>query len=178
VKELKGTRTEKNLMEALAGESQAFSKYMFFAGVAKREGYHQIAAVFEETAFNEKEHAKVWAKKLGLIGDTRDNLKHAAEGENYEWTTMYKDFAEVADEEGFPEIAKLFREVASVEVVHEERYKKLLERVESGTVFKRPEPIKWHCRNCGYIYEGTEAPEVCPACDHPQSFYEPTPENY
>ncbi|MGI6620367.1 MAG: rubrerythrin [Bacillota bacterium] len=177
-KELKGTRTEKNLMEALAGESEAFAKYTFFSGVARREGYHQIAAIFDETAYNEKEHAKVWAKFLGLIGDTKQNLKHAADGENYEWTTMYKQFAVVADEEGFPEIAKKFREVASVEVKHEERYRRLLERLETDCVFKRPEPIKWHCRNCGYIHEGPEAPEVCPACDHPRSFYQPAPENY
>lgn len=178
MKELKGTRTEKNLMEAIAGEAQALAKYLWFAGVARREGYHQIAAVFEETAYNEKEHAKVWAKQLGLIGDTKENLKNAAEGENYEWTTMYKQFAEVAEEEGFPEIAKLFREVAAIETEHEKRYRQLLERLESGTAFKRPEPIKWHCRNCGYIYEGTEAPEICPACDHPRNFYQPAPENY
>ncbi|NLC15414.1 MAG: rubrerythrin family protein [Firmicutes bacterium] len=165
-------------MEALAGESEAFAKYTFFSGVARREGYHQIAAIFDETAYNEKEHAKVWAKFLGLIGDTKQNLKHAADGENYEWTTMYKQFAVVADEEGFPEIAKKFREVASVEVKHEERYRRLLERLETDCVFKRPEPIKWHCRNCGYIHEGPEAPEVCPACDHPRSFYQPAPENY
>lgn len=178
MKKLEGTQTEKNLQAAFAGESQARNKYSYYAGVAKSEGYNQIAAIFEETADNERAHAKVWAKLLGLIGSTEKNLKDAAEGENYEWTTMYKEFAETADKEGFADIAKLFREVAEVEEAHEKRYKKLLERVKSGTVFTRPEPIKWHCRNCGYIHEGTEAPEVCPACAHPKSFYQPLPENY
>ncbi len=178
MKELKGSQTEKNLMTAFSGESEARSKYTYFAGVARRAGYHQIAAIFEETAYNEQEHAKVWAKLLGMIGDTSENLKHAAEGENYEWTTMYKNFAETADEEGFTEIAQLFREVADVERAHENRYRKLLERVDSKTVFSRPEPIKWHCRNCGYIHDGIEAPEICPACAHPQSFYQPLAENY
>jgi len=178
LKELKGTQTEKNLLAAFAGESQARNKYSYFAGVARREGYHQIAAIFEETADNEKEHAKVWAKLLGFIKNTEKNLEDAAQGENHEWTTMYKDFAETADKEGFGDIATLFREVAEVEEAHEKRYRKLLERVTSGTVFSRPEPIKWHCRNCGYIHEGTEAPEVCPACAHPKSFYQPLAENY
>jgi rubrerythrin len=176
--DLKGTQTEKNLLAAFAGESQARNKYTYFASVAKREGYEQISGIFLETADNEKEHAKVWAKLLGFIGDTKTNLEEAANGENYEWTSMYKEFAEIADKEGFADIAKLFREVAEVEEAHEKRYRKLLERVQSGTVFTRPEPIKWHCRNCGYIHEGTEAPEVCPACDHPKSFYQPLCENY
>lgn len=176
--DLKGTQTEKNLLAAFAGESQARNKYTYFASVAKREGYEQISGIFLETADNEKEHAKVWAKLLGFIGDTKTNLEEAANGENYEWTSMYKEFAEIADKEGFADIAKLFREVAEVEEAHEKRYRKLLERVQSGTVFTRPEPIKWHCRNCGYIHEGTEAPEVCPACAHPKSFYQPLCENY
>ncbi|ADL08554.1 rubrerythrin [Thermosediminibacter oceani] len=170
---LKGTRTEKNLMEAFAGESQARNKYTYFASVAKKEGYDQIAAIFLETAENEKEHAKVWAKYLGLIGDTAKNLEEAASGENYEWTTMYKEFAKVAREEGFIEIAEHFERVAEVEAAHEARYRKLLARLQEGTLFKRPTPIKWRCRNCGYIYDGTEAPEKCPACDHPKGFYEP-----
>ncbi|HHW26413.1 MAG TPA: rubrerythrin family protein [Firmicutes bacterium] len=175
---LKGTQTEKNLLEAFAGESQARSKYTYFASQAKKEGFEQIAAIFQETADNEKEHAKLWARALGLIGDTKKNLEDAAAGENYEWTVMYKKFAEVAREEGFEQIAKQFEEVAEVEAAHEERYRKLLARVCDKSVFCRPEPIKWHCRNCGYIHVGTEAPKVCPACLHPQSFYEPSPENY
>ena len=178
MKNLKGSQTEKNLQTAFAGESQVRNKYTYFASVARREGYNQISAIFEQTADNEKEHAKVWAKLLGLIGDTEKNLEDAADGENYEWKTMYKEFAVTADEEGFDEIARLFREVADVEEAHEKRFRKLLERVKSGTVFSRPEPIKWHCRNCGYIHEGVEAPELCPACAHPKSFYEPLAENY
>ncbi|TYP47026.1 rubrerythrin [Thermosediminibacter litoriperuensis] len=170
---LKGTKTEQNLMAAFAGESQARNKYTYFASVAKKEGYEQIAAIFLETAENEKEHAKVWAKYLGLIGDTPKNLEEAAGGENYEWTTMYKEFAKVAREEGFNEIAEHFERVAEVEAAHEARYRKLLSRLREETLFKRPTPIKWRCRNCGYIYEGTEAPEKCPACDHPRGFYEP-----
>ena len=170
--ELKGSKTEKNL------QSEARNKYNYYAGVAKQEGYEQISAIFAETADNERAHAKVWAKLLGLIGDTEKNLEDAADGENYEWSSMYKEFAETADEEGFDDIAVLFREVAEVEEEHEKRYRKLLERVQSGTVFKRSKPIKWHCRNCGYIHEGTEAPELCPACAHPQSFYQPLCENY
>ncbi|MGB9867015.1 MAG: rubrerythrin [Bacillota bacterium] len=176
--ELKGSQTEKNLWAAFAGESQARNKYTYFASIAKKEGFEQISAVFQETADNEKEHAKLWAKALGLIGDTRQNLEEAAKGENYEWTTMYKEFAEVAKKEGFDEIARLFQEVAEVEEQHELRYRKLLERVQTGTVFSRANPIKWRCRNCGYVHYGTEAPEVCPACSHPRSFYEPAADNY
>lgn len=176
--DIKGSKTEKNLLAAFSGESEARNKYTYFASVARREGYEQIAAIFEETANNEKEHAKVWAKALGLIGTTEENLKDASDGEHYEWTQMYKGFAETAESEGFDEIAELFREVAEVEEQHEIRYRKLLERVRTNTVFKREKPIKWHCRNCGYVHEGTEAPEVCPACSHPKSFYEVMPENY
>ncbi|MEW6243283.1 MAG: rubrerythrin [Bacillota bacterium] len=175
---LKGTQTEKNLLAAFAGESQARSKYTYFASVARKEGYEQIAAIFQETAENEKEHAKLWAKALGMIRDTQQNLVDAADGENYEWTKMYKEFADTAEKEGFEELARLFREVAEVEEQHEIRYRKLLERVKNGTVFQRDEPIKWHCRNCGYVHEGIEAPKVCPACSHPRSFYEPLCENY
>lgn len=175
---LKGSKTEQNLLTAFAGESQARSKYTYFASIAKKAGYEQIAAIFLETADNEKEHAKVWAKQLGLIGDTAQNLQTAIDGENYEWTQMYKNFAQVAREEGFDEIARLMDEVAEVEEAHEQRFRQLLERVQDGTVFKRDVPIKWHCRNCGYIHEGTEPPEVCPACAHPRSFYEPLAENY
>ncbi|NLG86339.1 MAG: rubrerythrin family protein [Firmicutes bacterium] len=175
---LEGSKTEQNLLTAFAGESQARSKYTYFASIAKKAGYEQIAAIFLETADNEKEHAKVWAKQLGLIGDTAQNLQTAIDGENYEWTQMYKNFAQVAREEGFDEIARLMDEVAEVEEAHEQRFRQLLERVQDGTVFKRDVPIKWHCRNCGYIHEGTEPPEVCPACAHPRSFYEPLAENY
>ncbi|HHY34053.1 MAG TPA: rubrerythrin family protein [Firmicutes bacterium] len=176
--QLKGSKTERNLKAALAGESEARSRYTFFASVARKEGFEQIAAIFLETAENEKEHAKLWAKALGLIGDTASNLQAAAEGERYEWTTMYRDFAREAREEGFEEIARLFEEVARVEEAHERRYRQLLARVTEGTVFRRPEPIRWRCRNCGYVYQGTEAPEVCPACAHPRAFYEPAAENY
>lgn len=176
--ELKGSKTEKNLLEAFAGESMARNKYTYFASVAKKEGYEQIMGVFQETADNEKEHAKMWAKILGLIGTTEENLEEAAKGENYEWTDMYKEFAETAREEGFDEIAAYFERVAEVEAEHEERYRKLLSRLKDGSTFKRPEPIKWRCRNCGYIHEGTEPPEVCPACDHPRAFYEPAADNY
>ena len=176
--ELKGSKTEKNLLEAFAGESMARNKYTYFASVAKREGYEQIMGVFQETADNEKEHAKMWAKILGLIGTTEENLEEAAKGENYEWTDMYKEFAETAREEGFDVIAAYFEMVAEVEAEHEERYLKLLSRLKDGSIFKRPEPIKWRCRNCGYIHEGTEPPEVCPACDHPRAFYEPAADNY
>lgn len=175
---LEGSETQKNLMAAFAGESEARNKYTYFASVAKKEGYEQIAAVFLETAENEREHAKVWAKKLGLIGTTEQNLEEAAKGENYEWTTMYKEFAATAEKEGFGDIAALFREIAEVEEQHEIRYKKLLERVRSGEVFRRDTPIKWRCRNCGYVHEGPEPPQVCPACAHPRSFYEPMAENY
>ncbi|HHV79359.1 MAG TPA: rubrerythrin family protein [Firmicutes bacterium] len=173
---LKGTQTEKNLMAAFAGESQARNKYTYFASVAKKEGYEHISAIFQETADNEKEHAKLWARLLGLLGDTSQNLEEAAKGEHHEWTEMYKRFSEVAESEGFPEIARLFREVARVEEQHEIRYKRLLDQVKAGAVFSRPSQTKWRCRNCGYIYEGLEAPRVCPACAHPQSFYEPVGE--
>ncbi|HHY68568.1 MAG TPA: rubrerythrin family protein [Bacillota bacterium] len=176
--DLKGTQTEKNLLEAFAGESMARNKYTYYSSVAKSEGYEQIAGIFAETAENEKEHAKLWARCLGLIGDTKKNLEEGIKGEHYEWAEMYKGFAETAEKEGFEEIARLFRKVAEVERAHEERYKRLLERVEANTVFSRPEPIKWHCRNCGYIHEGTEPPEVCPACAHPKSFYEQLCQNY
>jgi len=176
--ELKGSRTEKNLLAAFAGESQARNKYTYFASVAKKEGFEQIASIFLETAENEKEHAKVWAKYLGLIGDTAKNLEEAAGGENYEWTSMYKEFAQVAREEGFIEIAEHFEKVAEVERAHEERYRKLLQRLKEGTVFKSETPIKWRCRNCGYIHEGPEPPEKCPACDHPRAYYERLLENY
>ncbi|KYO68664.1 rubrerythrin [Thermovenabulum gondwanense] len=176
--ELKGSRTEKNLLEAFAGESQARNKYTYFASVAKKEGYEQIASIFLETAENEKEHAKVWAKYLGLIKDTEKNLEEAAGGENYEWTSMYKEFAKVAREEGFIEIAEHFEKVAEVEKAHEERYRKLLQRLKEGSIFKNETPIKWRCRNCGYIHEGPEPPEKCPACDHPRAFYERLAENY
>ena len=165
-------------MEAASRESQARNKYTYFASQAKKDGFEQIAAIFLETADNEKEHAKLWARALGWIGDTKKNLEDAAAGENYEWTSMYKGFAEVAREEGFDQIAKLFEEVAEVEEAHEKRYRQLLARVMDKTVFTRPEPIKWHCRNCGYIHEGNEAPEVCPACAHPKAFYQPFSESY
>ena len=176
--ELKGSQTEKNLLAAFAGESQARNKYTYFASVAKKQGFEQIAAIFLETADNEKEHASLLAKQLGLIKGTAENLEAAASGENYEWTNMYKEFAEVARKEGFDEIAAMFTEIAEVEEEHEKRFRRLLERVNTQTVFRRETPIKWHCRNCGYVHEGTEAPEVCPACKHPQSFYEPLAENY
>jgi rubrerythrin len=176
--ELRGSKTEKNLLAAFAGESQARNKYTYFASVAKKEGYEQIAGIFMETAENEKEHAKMWAKFLGMIGDTQKNLEDAASGENYEWTTMYKEFAKTAREEGFDEIAGYFEKVAEVEAAHEARYRQLLARLKDGSVFKRPAPIKWRCRNCGYIYEGVEPPEKCPACAHPKAFYEPAADNY
>lgn len=175
---IKGTQTEKNLWEAFSGESQARNKYTYFASAARSEGYQQIMAIFLETADNEKEHAKVWAKYLGLVGTTEENLKEAAAGENYEWTDMYKKFADVAEAEGFKEIAERFREVGEVEEQHEKRYRKLLDRLQTGTAFKREEAIDWHCLNCGYIHHGKEAPKMCPACVHPQSFYQPKPDNY
>lgn len=178
-KELKGSRTEKNLQEAFAGESQARNKYTYFASVAKKDGFEQIAGIFLETADNEKEHAKLWARQLGLIGtSTAANLAAAAGGENYEWTSMYKGFEKEAREEGFDQIADLFREVAEVEEQHEKRYRELLKRVSDGTTFKRDTAIQWRCRNCGYVHTGKEAPEVCPACAHPRAFYEPKAENY
>ena len=173
-----GTQTEKNLQTAFAGESQARNKYTYFASVAKKEGYEQIAALFLKTADNEKEHAKMWFKELGELGDTAANLKAAADGENYEWTDMYDGFAKTADEEGFPELAEKFRLVAAIEKHHEERYRALLNNVETQKVFEKSEVKVWECRNCGHIVVGTKAPEVCPACAHPQSFFEVNAENY
>ena len=178
--ELKGSKTEKNLMEAFAGESQARNKYTYFASKAKKEGYEQIAAIFQETADNEKEHAKLWFKLLngGAIGSTEENLKSAAAGENYEWTDMYAEFAKTAKEEGFARIAYLFEEVGKIEKEHEERYLKLLENVKEGKVFEAGEVKIWKCRNCGHIVVGTSAPEVCPVCNHPKAFFEIKAENY
>jgi rubrerythrin len=176
--ELKGTRTEANLKAAFAGESEVRNKYTYFASVARKEGYEQIAAIFLETADNEKEHAKLWAAALGMISDTAANLEDAIKGENYEWSTMYKEFAEIAREEGFDDIGYAFEEVAEVEEEHEKRFKALLARLQDGTTFRRDKPIKWHCRNCGYVHFGTEAPEECPACKHPRAHYQPLCENY
>ena len=176
--ELKGSRTEQNLMTAFAGESQARNKYTYFASVAKKEGYEQIAAIFLETADNEKEHAKLWFKALGGIGNTAQNLLAAAEGENYEWTEMYDEFAKVAEEEGFTALARQFRAVAAVEKEHEERYRKLLENVETAQVFAKAGITVWVCRNCGHIHIGTEAPKACPVCVHPQSYFEVRANNY
>ena len=178
--ELKGSKTEANLMTAFAGESQARNKYTYFASKAKKEGYEQIAGIFEETANNEKEHAKMWFKLLngGDIPTTAENLKAAAEGENYEWTDMYAEFAKTAKEEGFDHIAYLFEEVAKIEKNHEERYMTLLGNVNNDLVFKKGEETVWVCRNCGHVYVGTEAPKVCPVCAHPQSFFEQKAENY
>ena len=174
-----GTQTEKNLETAFAGESQARNKYTYFASVAKKEGYEQISALFLETADNEKEHAKLWFKELEGIGDTKANLKAAAEGENYEWTDMYKGFAETAEKEGFKELAVKFRLVADVEKHHEERYLALLKNVNELKVFKKDEEVTvWKCRNCGFIFVGKEAPSVCPCCAHPQSFFEVNANNY
>lgn len=188
---LKGSRTEKNLLAAFAGESQARTRYTFFASAARKEGYEQIAAVFEETSDNEKEHAKLFFKLLeggtveitatypaGVIGSTAENLKEAAEGEKLEWGTIYPDFARWAEKEGFKDAAETFHEVGQVEAYHERRYRKLLTNVEQGIVFKRDKPIKWKCRNCGNVYEGKEPPERCPVCEHPRSFYEVWIENY
>ena len=174
MKELKNTKTEKNLMAAFAGESQARNKYTYYASKAKKDGYEQIAAIFEETANNEKEHAKMWFKLLhdGGIPSTIDNLKDAAAGENYEWTDMYDQMAKEADEEGFTEIAEKFRKVAAVEKEHEERYLQLLKNIEDERVFKRSEEKIWICRNCGHIHIGNEAPEVCPTCDHPRAHFQ------
>lgn len=176
--ELKGSRTEKNLEIAFAGESQARNKYNYFASVAKKEGYEQVASIFEATANNEKEHAKLWAKALGIIGDTKSNLKSAAEGENYEWTVMYKEFAEVARAEGFDEIAARMEGVLKIEKTHEERYLALLNNIESGKIFSRDEALVWECRNCGHKHFGTKAPEVCPVCAHPKAFFEIEGKNY
>ncbi|HAC60751.1 MAG TPA: rubrerythrin family protein [Lachnospiraceae bacterium] len=173
-----GTKTEKNLQEALAGESMARNKYTYFASVAKKAGYEQIAALFQKTADNEKEHAKLWFKHLGLLGDTAENLASAAEGENYEWTDMYDRMAKDADEEGFHELAEQFRRVAAIEKTHEERYRKLLHNVEAKEVFEKSGVVVWECRNCGHVVVGTKAPDVCPVCYHPQSFFEVRAENY
>ena len=176
--ELKGSKTEANLWTAFAGESQARNKYTYFASQAKKEGYEQIAAIFEETALNEKEHAKIWFKELAGIGTTSENLKVAADGENYEWTDMYAEFAKTAKEEGFDRLAYLFEAVGKIEKEHEERYRKLLENVEEGKVFEAGSVKIWKCRNCGHIVVGTSAPEVCPVCNHPRSFFEIKAENY
>lgn len=178
MKDLKGTKTEKNLLAAFAGESEARNKYSFFASVAKKEGYNQIAAIFEETAANEKEHAKMWFKLLKGIGDTKQNLVSAASGENFEWTDMYPTFAKEAKEEGFDNIAAMFERVAEVEKEHEERYKKLLANVEGNKVFIREDVVMWQCTNCGAIVIGKEAPQVCPVCSHPKAYFQIKPENY
>jgi len=189
--DFKGSGTEKNLLAAFAGESQARNRYTFFASVAKKQGYEQISGIFQETAGNEKEHAELFFKLLkggmvelsasypaGVIGSTMENLKAAAEGEKAEWGTIYPNFAEVADQEGFPEVAKTFRNVAKVEASHERRYLKLLENVKQGKVFKKDTPIKWKCRNCGYVFEGSEVPDECPVCNHARSYFEVWCENY
>ncbi len=182
--ELKGSQTEKNLMEAFSGESQARNKYDYFASAAKKEGYEQISAIFAETALNEKEHAKLWFKALGLLadgkkeGDTLKNLVAAAAGEHYEWTEMYKGFAETAHKEGFHEIARQFENVAKIENEHENRYLKLHQNIESGEVFAHEAPVSWHCRNCGFIHTGKTPPAKCPACDHPRSYFEKKANNY
>ena len=191
MKSIKGTQTEKNLLAAFAGESQARNRYSFFASKAKKEGYEQIASIFQETAENEKEHAKVFFKHLqggdveiqasypaGVIGTTEGNLKAAAEGEKMEWGTLYPDFEKTARKEGFPKVAESFKEIGEVEEYHERRYRKLLENVKKDRVFKRKKVVKWKCRNCGYVHEGTEPPKVCPACKHPQSYYEIWTEPY
>ncbi len=173
-----GTKTEKNLWEAFAGESQARNKYTYFASAAKKEGFEQIAALFLKTAENEKEHAKLWFKELGELGSTAENLGHAADGENFEWTDMYERMAREAEEEGFPELAAKFRGVAAIEKAHEERYRALLRNVETAQVFEKSEVKVWECRNCGHIVVGTAAPEVCPVCNHPQAYFEVREENY
>lgn len=176
--ELKGSKTEKNLREAFAGESQARNKYTYFASVARKEGYEQIAAIFEKTAQNEMEHAKLWFKALGELGDTASNLEAAAQGENYEWTDMYDRFAKEAEEEGFKVLAYQFKAVAAIEKAHEERYRKLLSNVNLNEVFAKSEETLWECRNCGHLVMGKKAPAVCPVCAHPQSFFEVRAENY
>ena len=173
-----GTQTEKNLMAAFAGESQARNKYTYFASVAKKEGFEQISAIFARTAENEKEHAKLWFKELAGIGNTAENLKDAADGENYEWTDMYEEFAKTTEEEGFTELAEKFRAVGAIEKTHEERYRALLKNVETKQVFEKSTVKVWECRNCGHIVVGTKAPDVCPVCNHPQSFFELREENY
>ena len=176
--ELKGTKTEKNLMEAFAGESQARNKYTYFASVAKKEGYEQIAEIFLKTAENEKEHAKLWFKALGELGNTAENLLSAANGENYEWTDMYDRMAKEAEEEGFKELAAKFRLVAKIEKTHEERYRALLSNVEMQQVFEKADMVIWECRNCGHLVMGKKAPEICPTCAHPKSYFEVRKENY
>ena len=176
--ELKGSKTERCLKEAFAGESQARNRYTYFASTAKKEGFEQIAAIFQETADQEKEHAKLHLKLLGGIGDTAVNLKEAAGGENYEWTSMYPGMAKTAREEGFDDIARFFENLAKVEKEHEARYKKLLANLQGSQVFAKPAKTKWRCRNCGYLHEGEEAPEICPSCDHPQAHFELLGENY
>ncbi len=191
MKSIKGTQTEKNLLASFAGESQARMRYTYFSSQAKKDGFEQISFIFSDTADNEKEHAKRFFKFLeggeveisaaypaGVIGSTAENLKAAAAGENLEHTVLYPEAAKVADEEGFEEIATVFREIARVEMEHEKRYRKLLKNVETGQVFKKPSVVKWRCRNCGYVYEGAEAPDLCPACAHPQAHYEVLAENY
>jgi rubrerythrin len=190
-KSIKGSKTEQNLLKAFAGESQARNRYTYYAGVARKEGYEQISSVFLETAENEKEHAKVFFKHLeggdleitaaypaGIISKTVDNLDHAAAGENLEWTTLYADFERIALDEGFPDVAASFREISKVEKFHESRYRKFIANIKEGTVFKKQGKIKWHCRNCGYVVEGSEAPNECPACKHPQAHYEQLAENF
>lgn len=180
MKDLKGTKTQENLMKAFAGESQARNKYTYFASKAKKEGYEQIASIFEETANNEKEHAKMWFKLLngGEIKDTVSNLKEAAEGENFEWTDMYERFAREAEEEGYDDIARMFRGVGKIEKEHEERYLKLLKNIENDTVFNKEESTVWICRNCGHVHVGKKAPEVCPVCNHSKSYFEVKNTNY
>lgn len=175
---IKGTKTEKNLAAAFAGESQARNKYTYFASVAKKEGYEHIAAIFESTANNEKEHAKMWFKALGELGTTAENLAHAAEGENYEWTDMYESFAKDAEEEGFKVIAAQFRMVGKIEKAHEERYRELLKNVEMQKVFEKSEETMWECRNCGHLVMGKKAPELCPVCNHPKAYFEVRQDNY
>ncbi len=190
-KSIKGTQTEKNLLAAFAGESQARNRYTYFASKARKEGFEQIANIFIETAENEKEHAKVFFNYLeggdavitagypaGMIKDTKSNLEAAAAGENLEWTTLYADFGKIAKDEGFPEIARSFEQISRVEKFHESRYRKLISNIANGEVFKKKSPVKWHCINCGYVLEGTEAAKECPACKHPQAFYEVLAENY
>ena len=176
--ELKGSKTESNLLAAFMGESEARNKYTYFASTAKKEGYEQIAAIFQETADNEKEHAKMWFKELGLLGNTPENLLSAAEGENYEWTDMYDRFAKEAEDEGFTALAAKFRMVAEIEKHHEERYRALLHNIETQQVFEKSTVTVWECRNCGHIVVGTKAPEVCPVCNHPQSYFQVRKENY
>ena len=176
--EFKGTKTEKNLWAAFAGESQARNKYTYFASAAKKEGYEQISELFLKTAENEKEHAKLWCKALGELGDTAANLLHAAEGENYEWTDMYETFAKEAEEEGFTKLAAQFRAVGAIEKAHEERYRALLANVEQAAVFAKEEEQVWECRNCGHLATGKESPQGCPVCAHPKSFFEVRKENY